>query len=86
MTSNVENLILEMLKAVRNELKDFRSRFEDEMREVKARLTSLESAVAAQRRDQLGAQEDMYRQQSVIDRLAERLDRVEKRLELTGAP
>ncbi|THD11998.1 hypothetical protein [Metallibacterium scheffleri] len=78
MTANTENLILELLRVMRADITSIK----DGMREVKGRLTSLEAAIAALRRDHLGAQEDVYRQQAAIDRLAERMDRVEKRLEL----
>ena len=78
MADNVENLALEHLRALRVG----QDRLENKLTEVCARLTGLESAVNASRRDNLGTQEDVYRQQSVIDRINERLERVEKRLEL----
>lgn len=58
MTDNVENLILEHLRAMRGDLASIK----DDTREVKGRLVSLEASVGALRRDHLGAQDDVYRQ------------------------
>ena len=46
MTENVENLILEHLKALRNELRDFRADTSDNFMQVKARLQSLEERLS----------------------------------------
>jgi hypothetical protein len=46
-------------------------------------LTGVESGIAGLRRDKLGTQEDVYRQQTVIGAIQERLQRIEKRLELS---
>ncbi|MEW5891433.1 MAG: hypothetical protein AB1768_20925 [Pseudomonadota bacterium] len=80
MTENVENLILEHLRALRAG----QERIEGELKEIKARLTHLESAVIGSRRDAVMTQEDVYRQQTVIDQIKERLDRIERRLELSN--
>lgn len=42
MTAEIENLLLEHLKALRNDLRDFRLRMEDDLKDVKLRLASLE--------------------------------------------
>ena len=55
MPDNVENLILEHLRALR----EGQDRLEFGLKEVKARLTSLESAVAGGRRDTALQQEDI---------------------------
>jgi hypothetical protein len=47
MIENVENLILEHLRAMRGDISALR----DDSREVKSRLTSLETAVAGMRRE-----------------------------------
>ena len=78
MTDNVENLILEHLRALRGG----QDRIEHELREVQSRLSSLETAVIGLRRDIVFTQEDVVRQQLSIDHLKERLNRVERRLEL----
>jgi len=41
-TENVENLILDLLKGMRNELRDFRNETSENFMQVKARLQSLE--------------------------------------------
>ena len=47
MTDNVENLILEHLRAIRADIGGIK----DDVRDIKQRLTSLEAAVAGLRRD-----------------------------------
>ncbi len=47
MTDNVENLILEHLRAIRADIGGIK----DDVREIKQRLTTLEAAVAGLRRD-----------------------------------
>lgn len=83
MTDNVENLILEMLKGLRNELKSFRARYESDASDMKLRMTAIERGIGSMKRDAAEIYEDHARQQAAIDRLSERLDQVEKRLELS---
>jgi len=78
MNENIDNLILEHLRALRAG----QDRIEDELKEVKGRLSHLESTVIGSRRDAVLTQEDVYRQQTVIDQIKERLGRIEDRLEL----
>jgi septal ring factor EnvC (AmiA/AmiB activator) len=80
MTDNVENLILEHLRGLRAG----QDRLESEMREVAARLTSLEASTAAGRRDSAHNYEEIIRQQSSIDQIKARIDRIERRLEIAG--
>jgi len=82
MTENVENLVLENLRSLRNEILAFRSENQSEFGEIKHRLTRVESSLASMRGENAGTQEDVYRQQGVIDAIKERLQRIEKRLEL----
>jgi len=58
------------------------SDIEHKLSEISARLTSLETATARSRADNLSTQEDVYRQQGTIDRINERLERLERRLEI----
>jgi hypothetical protein len=76
--SNVENIVLEHLRAIRAGM----GRMEAQLAEVNARLVSLERASVKSRGDNLDTQEDVYRQQALYDRLAERVGRIERRLEL----
>ena len=78
MADNVENPVLEQLRHIRAG----QDRIEHKLSEISARLTSLEAATARSRNDNLSTQEDVYRQQGVIDRINERLERVERRLEI----
>lgn len=80
MTENVENLILEHLRSLRAG----QDRLENEMRGVAARLTSLEASAAAGRRDSAHNYEEVIRQQSSIDQIKARIDRIERRLEIAG--
>jgi len=78
MSENIENLVLEHLRALRTG----QGNIEAALRELKQRLTGVESGIAGLRRDNLGIQEDVYRQQAVIDAIQDRLQRIERRLEL----
>ena len=85
MIDNVENLVLEQLKALRNEIIAFRSENQSEFSEIKHRLTRVESTIAGMRGENVGTQEDVYRQQGVIDQIKERLQRIERRLEIASS-
>ena len=80
MSDNVDNLDLEHLRALRGG----QDRIESELREVAARLTSLEASTAAGRRDSSHNYEEIIRQQSSIDQIKARIDRIERRLEIAG--
>lgn len=82
MTEPTENLVLEQLRGLRNQIEGMRTEMRSEFQDVKHRLGRLEIAITVSRRDNIGTQEDVYGQQAVIDRLKERLQRIEKRLEL----
>ena len=84
MTDNTENLVIEHLKAVRNELRDFRNRFDDEMDDIKTRISGLETAMVSVKREVNYGDEVDARQQVSLDRILKRLDRLERRLELTS--
>jgi uncharacterized coiled-coil protein SlyX len=80
MTSNVENLILEHLKRFQSSL----DRVENKIADLTARVANLESGQAAimQHLTHLAAADAA--QQVAIDRINDRLDRIERRLELTS--
>jgi chromosome segregation ATPase len=77
MTENVDNLILEHLKALRNELQTAKADIQGDLRDIKARLASLEH-------HQAGTYLDSTRQNSRIDELDRRVERIERRLEMTA--
>lgn len=84
MSDNVENLVLEQLRAIRADILTMRNESQNEFSEIKHRLSRVESGIAGIRGDNAGTQEDVYRQQGVIDSIKERLQRIEKRLEIAN--
>jgi archaellum component FlaC len=74
MVDDSNNLVLELLRAIRVDLGDVR----DDVREVKGRMTSLEVSVANLHGDFAG-------QSSRIDRVENGLERIEQRLDLRDA-
>lgn len=83
MADNIEHLILEQFRAMRNQVASLQSEMRSEFADVKYRINRLETAVAGIRRDEAGQAEDIARQQAFIDRLLERVQRIERRLELS---
>ena len=84
MTDNVENLIIEHLKHIRGRV----DRFAEDMTDVKLRLSSPESAMVHVKREVTSGDETDARQQVSLDRLAdriERIERIERRLDLIGS-
>lgn len=80
MSENVENLILEHLRGMRAS----QERMEHELREIKNRITSVEAGVAGIRRDAAHDNDKIVQQQIGLDQLSERIERIEKRLELSN--
>jgi uncharacterized coiled-coil protein SlyX len=78
MTESIENLILEHLKRFQTDLAAARERDS----EMLSRLGRLELAIAGLRRDIAHFDEGAAEQSLRLDRLVERMDRVERRLEL----
>lgn len=78
MSENIDNIIIEHLKSLRNELKEFRSETREELQIIKMRINSLE-------RGQAGSHDDSVILQTRIDRVDGRIDRIEKRLEIATA-
>ncbi|WP_295581023.1 hypothetical protein [uncultured Lamprocystis sp.] len=78
MTENVENLVLEHLRAIRADI----ARMERKQDETITRLGRLELAVAGLRRDMAHTDEAAAEQNVRMDHLAERVERIERRLEL----
>lgn len=80
MSENIDNLILEHLRGMRAS----QERMEHELREIKNRITSVEAGVAGIRRDAAHDNDKIVQQQIGLDQLNERLERIEKRLELSN--
>jgi hypothetical protein len=79
MTDNVENLILEQLRLIRAELAGLKRDNERDHQDIKMRLSGLEG-------HQVAAHHDSVRQSVRLDDLDERLQRVERRLEIRDTP
>ena len=78
MTEQTENLMLEHFKR----LQAGQDRIERELKEIKARLSGLESGQGSIVQHIGHLASSIAGQQVAIDRMSERLDRIEHRLEL----
>ena len=78
MTDGIDNILLEHLKR----FQAGQERIERDLREIKTRLSQLELSVAGVRGDIAHAAADQARQQMSFDGMSDRVDRVERRLEL----
>ena len=79
MTEPTESLILEHLKR----FQAGQERIERELKEIKGRLSQLDIGIASIRGDLAHLAGDQARQQMSFDSLTERVERIERRLELT---
>lgn len=82
MTDEIDNIIIEHLKALRSEMRDIRSDLRTDMDDLKARMSSLETAMLSVKREIVYGEETDARHQISLDRLAQRIERIERRLEL----
>jgi uncharacterized coiled-coil protein SlyX len=80
MTDNVENLVLEHLRHIRNRI----DRVADTADDIKSRLTSLEITTAGIRRDLAHMYGDIVEQHVRVDQLTARIERIERRLDLAN--
>ncbi len=80
MTDNIENLLLEHLKRMQADLAGSRERDQ----EILIRLSRIESGLARITRDQASDYSETVEDRHALDRIKERLERIEKRLELQG--
>ena len=78
MTENAESVILEHLRHIRVRV----DRIAEDMGDLKHRSSSLESAMVTVKREVSAGDETDARQQVTLDRLADRLERIERRLDL----
>ncbi|MFM8333301.1 MAG: hypothetical protein ACKN9T_16610 [Candidatus Methylumidiphilus sp.] len=77
MTDNVENLILEHLKLLRNEVKAQGVKMDEQFESIRLRLSSIEGQMA-------GIHADIAIMHGRMDKFESRLGRIERRLELSG--
>jgi len=78
MSEAPENLVLEHLRAIRSDMQ----RLHDDNRDIKNRLNEVYSAVVSIRRDQVNDAETVHRMQVTLDRFNDRIERIERRLDL----
>ena len=84
MSDNVDNLIIEHLKALRNEVREFRMVNTEEHNDLKARLSHLEAELLGIKRNELEIASEGARQQISIDQIMQRIEKIERRLELAS--
>lgn len=82
MSDNVESLILEHLKGLRSEVQTVRTEMHTEFKDVKHCIASVESVIAGMKHEAADIKGDYVRQQISLDNLIERIQRIEKRLDL----
>jgi len=78
MADTPENIVLEHLRTIRSELAAVR----DDLRELRARQVETHTAVLALRRDQVNDAETGATLAVRVDRLTDRMERIEQRLEM----
>ena len=79
MTADVENLLLEHMRALRADISDIRRT----QQEHSVRLTEIAGSVAGLRRDQALDAEASAHLAARVDRLRDDVERIKRRLELT---
>jgi hypothetical protein len=84
MTDNVDNLIIEQLKAIRNDLREMRQVNTDEHGDIKTRMSHLDAELIGIKRADIETAAETARQQVSLDQLTQRIERIERRLELVG--
>ena len=80
MSDNVENLLLEHLKRMQAEMSAIRQ----DTAEIKSRLGSIETGIARISQNEAGNYAEIIENRHMYDRLAQRVERLEKRLELAS--
>lgn len=78
MTDAAESLVIEPLRHIRGRA----DRIAEDMTELKQRLSSVETSMTLVKREIAAGDETDARQQVDLDRVIERLDRIERRLDL----
>lgn len=78
---NVENIILEHLRHMRHKI----DQMADDMREVKHRLATVEATQGTILQHTGHLASSIAQQQVSFDRMSERIEHIEKRLQLTNA-
>lgn len=79
MADESANLIIEHLKALRAAIADVKA----DTRDIRQRLTAHDASIITLHRNDVHVMEESARQQLSIDQLLERIERIERRLELS---
>lgn len=77
--ADMDNLVLEHLRHIRGRV----DQIADDMMDLKNRISGLEQAMNLVRREVNLSEETDARQQITLDKLVERIQRIERRLELS---
>ena len=77
-----DNLVIEHLCHIRARV----DQIADDVTDLKLRMSGLEGAMGRVKREVAYGDETDARQQITLDKLAARIDRIERRLELTDSP
>ncbi|WP_058558336.1 hypothetical protein [Thiohalocapsa sp. ML1] len=78
MTADIESLVLEHLRHIRGRV----DQIGDDITDLKHRMSSLETAMVGVKRELTHGDETDARQQVSLDRIVERIERIERRLDL----
>ena len=82
MADNVENLVLEHLRLLRNEVRDQGAKMDEQFQTIRLRLGSIEERLTLLERAVINIHGDMGAVNTRLDSLDSRVDRIERRLEL----
>ena len=81
MTENVDNLVAEHLRAIRADVSGIKT----DVSEIKMRLSSIDERLTLVEKGTANIHGDMALLQLRLDRQGDRIERIEKRLDLTAA-
>ncbi len=81
MPEDIDNLLIEHLRAIRTEI----AKVKDDTNEIKMRLTSIDERLTLTEKGIANIHGDLAMLQIRMDKQADRIERIEKRLELTSA-
>ena len=83
MNEHVDTLIIENVKGIRREVRTLRGEMHSALQDVKHRLAGSETTIVAAKHESADIRGDYVRQHVSRDNLLERIQRLEKRRELS---
>lgn len=81
MTADIESLVLEHLRHIRTRV----DQIADDVTDLKLRMSGIENAMLLVKREVAHGDETDARQQITLDKLAARIERIERRLDLNDS-